>query len=158
MPPDTNSPTPIDPQLTADATRLTAPPLTVLPTRRARDDGEADDDDGERNVGSEKRQKLNLWKCKQCREARKKVRCFYHFLSFVAFRPYRSLAKCAGWTAFCYCAGFAEPDVNSDSAQMGLSKSIALRFCKVFIETHNAAMSLTSLISLPSQVLHYLLA
>jgi hypothetical protein len=76
MPPDTNSPTPIDPQLTGDTSRLTAQPLTVLPTRTQHDDGEADDDDDteQRNLGSEKRQKLNLWKCKQCREARKKVR------------------------------------------------------------------------------------
>ncbi|PMD49009.1 hypothetical protein L207DRAFT_477718 [Hyaloscypha variabilis F] len=71
---DTNSPTPIDPQLTGNPAGLTAQSLTVLPTRRAHDDAEADDDDGERNMGSEKRQKLNLWKCKQCREARKK--CF----------------------------------------------------------------------------------
>jgi hypothetical protein len=73
MYPDTNSPTPVDPQLMEDATRLTGQPLT-LPTR-THDDGEAgaDDVEGERQEGSEKRQKLNLWKCKQCRDARKKV-------------------------------------------------------------------------------------
>ena len=76
MQPDTNSPTPIDPQLTGGATGLTAQPLTVLPSRRAHDEAEAEEDEGGRNVGSEKRQKLNLLKCKQCREARKKVRRF----------------------------------------------------------------------------------
>lgn len=69
---------PIDRKLTDQITRLTAQPVTVLPTR-THDDGEADDDDETRNVGSEKRQKLNLWKCKQCREARKKV-LFSHVL------------------------------------------------------------------------------
>jgi hypothetical protein len=72
MLPDTNT---IDPQLTEaiDTAGLTAPPLT-LPTR-THDDTEAgvDGEDGERQEGSEKRQKLNLWKCKQCRDARKKV-------------------------------------------------------------------------------------
>jgi hypothetical protein len=97
---DTNSPTPIDPQLTGNPAGLTAQSLTVLPTRRAHDDAEADDDDGERNMGSEKRQKLNLWKCKQCREARKKVRCFCYFLSFVAFLPCRPFAQNVGWTSF----------------------------------------------------------
>jgi len=70
MHPDTNIPTPIDPRLTGDTSRLTVQPLTVLPTRTQHDD---DDETEQRNLGSEKRQKLNLWKCKQCREARKKV-------------------------------------------------------------------------------------
>jgi hypothetical protein len=37
------------------------------------EDAEADAGDGVRNVGHEKRQKLNLLKCNQCRLARKKV-------------------------------------------------------------------------------------
>jgi hypothetical protein len=93
MQPDTNNPMPIDPQLT-DTTRLTAQPV-ALPTR-THDDAEAgaDDADGERQDGSEKRQKLNLWKCKQCRDARKKV----WYSSGV--RPVLSplpLAKFEGW-------------------------------------------------------------
>jgi hypothetical protein len=99
MHPDTNSPPPIDPQLTGDTTRLTAPPVIALPTRTQHDDAEADDDEGERNVGSEKRHKLNLWKCKQCREARKKVRCIYRLLSFVASRSCRLFGKFEGWTS-----------------------------------------------------------
>jgi len=99
MHPDTNSPTPIDPQLTGDATRLTTQALTVLPTRRANDDNEADEDDGERNAGSEKRQKLNLWKCKQCREARKKVRCFSTFPVVSGVTSLPSLCQVIDWTA-----------------------------------------------------------
>lgn len=37
------------------------------------DEGEKEGDDGSAGPGT-KRRKLNLWKCKQCREARKKVR------------------------------------------------------------------------------------
>ncbi len=75
MPADTDN---IDPQLTegVDTTRLTAQPLT-LPTRTLDDTETGVDGGDERQDGSEKRQKLNLWKCKQCREARKKVQyCF----------------------------------------------------------------------------------
>jgi hypothetical protein len=94
MHPDTNLSTPIDPRLTGATSRLAAQPLTVLPTR-THDDGEAEDDDesGQRNAGSEKRQKLNLWKCKQCREARKKVPCIDESLSFVAFLQCRRFAS-----------------------------------------------------------------
>lgn len=43
----------------------------TLPSRAAGELDNASDRDGD--DGGEKRRKLNLWKCKQCREARKKV-------------------------------------------------------------------------------------
>lgn len=46
-------------------------PLTLEPTQNL--DLPVTLSDGEGNQGSEKRRKLNLWKCRQCREARKKV-------------------------------------------------------------------------------------
>jgi hypothetical protein len=62
-----DTPTPIDPRLTGEL----GVPVT-LPNRALDDlDGASD---GEGNEGSEKRRKLNLWKCRQCRDARKKVR------------------------------------------------------------------------------------
>jgi hypothetical protein len=79
---DTNSPTPIDPQLPVDPTRLTPQPLS-LPTRGHDDiEGAAEDGDAER---SDKRQKLNLWKCRQCRDARKKVRVLSASISLVCW-------------------------------------------------------------------------
>jgi len=55
----------IDPRLLGEA--------VALPTRRLDDPDSASD--GEDNEGSGKRRKVkqNLWKCKQCRDARKKV-------------------------------------------------------------------------------------
>jgi len=65
--------TPIDPQLTAGGTQPRGQSVT-LPTR-THEDVDGDDDDGDGNEGNAaKRQKLNLWKCRQCRDARKKVR------------------------------------------------------------------------------------
>ena len=49
-------------------------PPDVSVTLPSRTVGEPDNGtDGEGDDGGEKRRKLNLWKCKQCREARKKV-------------------------------------------------------------------------------------
>lgn len=79
---DTNSPTPIDPRLMEVTTRLTPQGLS-LPTRSHDDnDGGADEGEGD-GERSDKRQKLNLWKCRQCRDARKKVRCFSALLASV---------------------------------------------------------------------------
>ena len=59
----------IDPQLTGDAQPQ---PQVTLPTRNHDDIDNASD--GQGNIeGGEKRRKLNLLKCKQCRDARKKV-------------------------------------------------------------------------------------
>jgi hypothetical protein len=46
----------------------------------------AEDDSDDDNEASEKRRKLNLWKCKQCRDARKKVasKVFLEFFFTVA--------------------------------------------------------------------------
>jgi hypothetical protein len=66
--PDAN----IDPRLLEE--HLQPPPrvnTVTLPTRTVDDHDSGSD--GEGNEGSEKRRKLNLWKCKQCRDARKKV-------------------------------------------------------------------------------------
>lgn len=67
--------TTIDPRLFEDLDSQTQPqpqPLSHanLPARTLEN---ADDDSDDDNEGSEKRRKLNLWKCKQCRDARKKV-------------------------------------------------------------------------------------
>lgn len=62
---------PIDPRLTGEVQPGAQLPVT-LPTRVFEDRDGASDGDG--NEGSEKRRKLNLWKCRQCRDARKKVR------------------------------------------------------------------------------------
>jgi hypothetical protein len=59
----------IDPQLAGDAQ---AQPQVTLPTRNHDDVDNPSDGQGN-NEGSEKRRKLNLLKCKQCRDARKKV-------------------------------------------------------------------------------------
>jgi hypothetical protein len=59
----------IDPQLTGDAQPQ---PQVTLPTRNHDDIDNASDGQGN-NEGGEKRRKLNLLKCKQCRDARKKV-------------------------------------------------------------------------------------
>jgi hypothetical protein len=56
------------PTVTLFRKRLKAPPTTTQ-----HEDTESEDSDGQMNMGHEKRQKLNLYKCKQCREARKKV-------------------------------------------------------------------------------------
>jgi hypothetical protein len=66
----------------ATGPRLTAQSVLALPTRTQHDDAEADDD-GEKSVGHEKRQKLNLWKCKQCREARQKVDICHILLNYL---------------------------------------------------------------------------
>jgi hypothetical protein len=59
----------IDPQLTGDAQPQ---PQVTLPTRNHDEIDNASD--GQGNIeGGEKRRKLNLLKCKQCRDARKKV-------------------------------------------------------------------------------------
>jgi len=47
--------------------------LKDIPLTTQHEDAEPDDDVEQRNMGHEKRQRLNLWKCKQCGEARKKV-------------------------------------------------------------------------------------
>ncbi len=104
---DTNSPTPIDPQLTGNPAGLTVQSLTVLPTRRAHDDAEADDDDGERNVGSEKRQKLNLWKCT--------VLLLFPVVCGVSSMP--SFCPESRLDILCYYAGFAKVVLDSDSAR-----------------------------------------
>lgn len=88
----------------ADLTRLSLDPRLMshspsprgesvaLPSRSLGDEGYSGSDDeggkeGENDsgtgTGNKKRRKLNLWKCKQCREARKKV-CVCIFLSFCA--------------------------------------------------------------------------
>lgn len=46
---------------------------TALPSRALDTADESDDEGLDGNAGSEKRRKLNLYKCKQCRDARKKV-------------------------------------------------------------------------------------
>lgn len=64
---------PIDPRILQDETQPHAQPMT-LPTRTLDDEHNASDGEGnEQNDGGKKRRKLNLLKCKQCREARKKV-------------------------------------------------------------------------------------
>ncbi|KAJ5040591.1 uncharacterized protein L3040_006243 [Drepanopeziza brunnea f. sp. 'multigermtubi'] len=66
----------IDPQL-RDTSRSTPPPRRAavpLPLRGSNGEEQNSGSDGECNEGAEKRRKLNLWKCKPCREARKK--CF----------------------------------------------------------------------------------
>lgn len=71
---DTMSADAIDPQL-RDASHNTAPSrgaIVPLPWRGSHADEQNDgDSDGEAH---DKRRKLNLWKCKPCREARKKVK------------------------------------------------------------------------------------
>jgi hypothetical protein len=59
----------IDPQLTGDPQPQSQ---VTLPTRNHDDIDNASDGQGN-NEGGEKRRKLNLLKCKQCRDARKKV-------------------------------------------------------------------------------------
>jgi hypothetical protein len=61
----------IDPQLTADA-QAQAQAQVTLPTRN-HDDADNPSDGQGNNEAGEKRRKLNLLKCKQCRDARKKV-------------------------------------------------------------------------------------
>jgi hypothetical protein len=62
--------TPIDPRLTGETQPLAQ--AVTLPTHTPDDNDGASDREG--NVGGEKRRKLNLLKCRQCRDARKKVR------------------------------------------------------------------------------------
>lgn len=47
--------------------------LPIHNNHNVTDPDNASDADGHDPAGSEKRRKLNLWKCKQCREARKKA-------------------------------------------------------------------------------------
>jgi hypothetical protein len=68
--------TTIDPRLFEDS--RTQPPQPqplaesiALPSRSLDNADDGSDDGG--NEGNEKRRKLNLWKCKPCRDARKKV-------------------------------------------------------------------------------------
>lgn len=62
MTPDTT----IDPRLLDDYPTETQPRAVALPSRTTLDDASGEE-------GREKRRKLNLYKCRQCRDARKKV-------------------------------------------------------------------------------------
>jgi hypothetical protein len=55
----------IDPRLFGEA--------VALPTRKVDDPDSASDGEGDEGSGKRRKVKQNLWKCKQCRDARKKV-------------------------------------------------------------------------------------
>ena len=61
---------PLDPRLFDSA--QPPDPVIALPSRNLDNAEDASDEEGQ--DGSGKRRKLNLLKCKQCRDARKKVR------------------------------------------------------------------------------------
>lgn len=77
----------LDPQLMSHSPSPRGGSVT-LPSRSLEDpdagSGSEDEVDGAKegdndDTAGKKRRKLNLWKCKQCREARKKVRVFHEF-------------------------------------------------------------------------------